>query len=317
MAKKIIAILLALTFVFAFAACKGKDDSDTTTTTTDPFEAFGNEEETSAEDLTSDTEVTTLADESTTAADESTTAASSEASSTQAASESTSASTTATTKAASKAPQTKEEIVAYFNTAINSAKKDSKSIKSNFMKHSVAGEVTGVPGMIDTVLGGTGNFINGFMGEDDSKSNVTWTSAADKNAYFPVETETWASKLTVADVKDAKIKESNGKYMIQITTLADGQMSSVKHGEGHNPKAFNVVMPEVVSDNVPGAVAKIFSIGTISMSYPSSTIVVTIDAATGHVLTANYKMNWTIHIPLGDNNVVLPFMTENDYVINW
>ena len=43
MAKKILAILLALSFVFAFAACGGKDDDATTTapveTTEDPFAA--------------------------------------------------------------------------------------------------------------------------------------------------------------------------------------------------------------------------------------------------------------------------------------
>ena len=41
MAKKILAILLALTVVFAFAACGGKGDNETTTapveTTADPF----------------------------------------------------------------------------------------------------------------------------------------------------------------------------------------------------------------------------------------------------------------------------------------
>lgn len=310
MAKKIIAMLLALTFVFAFAACGGKDDgnSDTTTTTVDPFEAFG-EETTNAVDK--DTTAAPATEDTTAAGAEDTEPAS------QAVDASTDAASEATTEAASKMPQGKEEIVAYFNTAINSAKKDSKSITSNYMKHAVAGEVTGVPSAIDKVLGGTGNFISGYMGEDDSKHNVTWTTAADKNANFPVENETWASKLTAADVKDAQIKESNGKYMIRITTVADGKSADVKHGQGHAPKAFNVVMPEVVSNNIPGAVAKLFKIGTITMNYPSSTVTVTVDAATGRVLTANYLLYWTINIPLGDGVVVLPFSTENDYVINW
>lgn len=305
MAKKILAILLALTVVFAFAACGGKGDNETTTapveTTADPFAEV---EDTTAAAI----EDTTAAIEDTTAAVEDTTAA---------AIEDTTVAGETTTEAANAMPEGKAAIVEYFNTAINNVKPKSKSIKSNYMVHAVAGEVTGVPGMIDTVLGGTGNFISGFMGPDDSKANVTWTSAADKNAYFPVEGETWASKLTAADVKDAKITEKDGKWLIRITTVADGVSSNIAHGKGHAPKAFNVVLPAVVDENIPGAVAKLFSIGTTEMNYPSSTINVTIDPATGNVVHANYMMYWTINIHLGDNVVVLPFSTENDYDINW
>lgn len=306
MSKKIIAILLALTFVFAFAACGGKGDDETTTapveTTADPFAEVDDTTAPAADDTTAAVvdDTTAPAVDDTTAAADDTTAASEE-----------------TTEAANAMPQSKEEIVAYFNTAINNVKPNSKSIKSNYMIHAVAGEVTGVPNIIDTVLGGTGNFISGFMGADDSKANVTWTSAADKNAFFPVEGETWASKLTAADVKDAKIVEKDGKWLIRITTVADGVSSNIAHGKGHAPKAFNVVLPAVVDENIPGAVAKIFSIGTTEMNYPSSTVTVTVDPATGNVVHANYMMYWTINIHLGDDVVVLPFSTENDYDINW
>jgi len=308
MSKKIIAILLALSLVFAFAACGGKDDAETTTvpveTTEDPFAAGDETTEASV-----DVDATAASEEATTEAVDTTDAS--------VATSDVSASEEATTEAANAMPQTKEEIVAYFNTAVNNAKAKSKSIHSNYMVHAVAGEVTGVPGVIDTVLGGTGNFISGFMGPDESKANVTWTSAADKNAYFPVEGETWASKLTAADVKDAKIVEKDGKWLIRITTVADGVSSNIQHGKGHAPKAFNVVLPAVVDENIPGAVAKLFSIGTTEMNYPSSTVTVTVDPATGNVTHANYMMYWTINIHLGDSVVVLPFSTENDYNINW
>ncbi len=292
--KKILAILLAFAMLFAFAACGGNTEEETTApveTTVDPFAEV--ETEAPAVDATEAPVEGETAAEGETASEE------------------------ATTEAAAKIPESKEEIVEYFNTAINNVKPNSKSIHSNYMVHAVAGEVTGVPGVIDTVLGGTGNFISGFMGPDESKANVTWTSAADKNAYFPVEGETWSSKLTADDVKDAKIVEKDGKWLIRITTVADGVNSNIAHGKGHAPKAFNVVLPAVVDENIPGAVAKIFSIGTTEMNYPSSTINVTVDPATGNVLSANYMMYWTINIHLGDNVVVLPFSTENDYVINW
>ena len=291
--KKILAVLLALSMLFAFAACGGNDEPETTTAPVDEITEAPTDAPVVDDPSVADPSV---ADPS--AVDPS-------------------AVVDPSAPAANVMPEGTEAIVAYFNTAINAAKANSKSIKSNYMIHAVAGEVTGVPKVIDTVLGGTGNFISGFMGADDSKANVTWTSAADKNAFFPVEGETWASKLTAADVKNASVAEKDGKWVIKITTVADGKSANIKHGSGHAPKAFNVVLPAVVDDNIPGAVAKIFSIGTTQMNYPSSTVTVTVDPATGNVIHANYMMYWTINIALGDNTVVLPFSTENDYDINW
>ena len=314
MAKKIIAILLALSFVFAFAACGGNNDDTTTTTEATTEDALVNVDDTTVAD-----EATTAADAETTVADEATTVADEEttvAEETTAAGETTTAAdtTAAITKAANAMPQGTEAIVKYFNTAINNAKTNSKSIHSNYMKHAVAGEITGIPSALDSI---GQSLIKDNMGEDDSKKNVTWTTAADKNAYFPVENETWASKLTAADVKSATITENNGKYTITITTKDDPRSEGYTHGSGHAPKAFNVVLPGIIDGYIPGIVKSMFSVGTVATAYPSSTVKVTVDAATGKVLTANYMMYWTLFIPLGDTDVVLPFSTENDYTINW
>lgn len=308
MAKKILAVLLALSFVFAFAACGGKDDDATTTapveTTEDPFAAVEETDapteaateapsagatEAASEDASASAEETTAADTSDVSAEE-------------------------TTAAANAMPQTKEEIVEYYNTAINNAKKNSKSITSNYMKHAVAGEITGIPGALDSV---GQSLIKDNMGEDENKKNVTWSTAADKNAYFPVENETYASKLTAADVKDAKIVEKDGKYIIRITTVADARSESHVHGKGHAPKAFNVVLPGIIDGYIPGIAKSLFSVGTVSTAYPSSTVQITVDPATGNVTHANYMMYWTLYIPLSGEDVVLPFSTENDYTINW
>ena len=178
----------------------------------------------------------------------------------------------------------------------------------------MAGEITGIPKALDSV---GQSLIKDNMGEDESKKNVTWSTAADKNAYFPVEGETYASKLTAADVKDAKIVEKDGKWIIRITTVADPRSEGYSHSNGHAPKAFNVVPPSMIGEYIPSAVAKLFSIGTITMEYPSCQVTVEIDPATGNVVAAEYIMYWTLRIPLGDDTVVLPFSTTNDYTINW
>ena len=232
MAKKILAILLALTFVFAFAACGGKGDDVTTApveTTEDPFAAV---EETDAPTEAPVADETAAATEAASDAAEETTAA-----------DTSDVSAEETTEAANAMPEGKAAIVEYYNTAINNAKKNSKSIHSNYMKHAVAGEITGIPSALDSV---GQSLIKDNMGEDDSKKNVTWTSAADKNAFFPVEGETYASKLTAADVKDAKIVEKDGKWIIRITTVADPRSEGYSHSNGHAPKAFNAVLPGII-----------------------------------------------------------------------
>lgn len=205
------------------------------------------------------------------------------------------------------------EIVNYFNNIINNAKLNSKSITSNYMKHAVAGEITGVPSALSSIAQ---TLIADNMGEDESKKNVTWTTQADKKAFFPVENETWSSKLTAEDVKEAKLTEKDGKWIITITTKDDPRSESHKHGEGHAPKAFNVVLPGLVKDYIPPVVQSMFGIGTVEIAYPASTVTVTVDPATGDVINANYLLYWTMYIPMNGTDVVLPFSTESDYTIN-
>ncbi len=310
MAKKIIAILLALSFVVAFAACGGKDDDVTTTAPSTTEDVFAEVDDTTAaaEDTTVADDTTAAADDTTAAADDTTTAVADE--STTAAGET----TTEATTAAKAMPQSKEEIVAYYNTAINNAKTNSKSIHSNYMKHAQAGEIKGLSNLLTSLAN---SLMDTYMGEDDSKKNVTWTTAADKNAFFPVENETYASKLTAADVKEAKITEKDGKYIIRITTIEDKRSEKHAHGNCHAGKAFNIVPPGMIDGYIPGMVKSMFSVGTVATGYPESTVQITVDAATGKVLSANYKMFWTLYIPLDGEDVVLPFSTENDYTINW
>ena len=298
MSKKILAILLAAAMLFAFAAC-GDDTTGETTTTT------------AAEEVTDEAPV----EESTDAPAVDTSDVSEEETSAEAPSEEDPSAAESTTEAAAATmPEGKEAIVEYYNTAINNAKKNSKSIHSNYMKHAVAGEITGIPKALDSV---GQSLIKDNMGEDDSKKNVTWTSAADKNAFFPVEGESYASKLTAADVKNATVTEKNGKWEIKITTVADGKASDYTHGKGHATKAFNAVLPGIIDGYIPGIAKSLFSVGTVSTAYPSSTVVVTVDPATGNLTHANYMLYWTLYIPLSGTDVVLPFSTENDYNINW
>ncbi len=213
---------------------------------------------------------------------------------------------------ASKAPQTKEEVVAYFNTAVNKVKTSAKTVEQKEVTNYLASATTissGIKGVYN-MLGGD-EWLDKML-KDNSQGAATYTGA-DIKAKFPVEGEAWASKLTAADVSSATCSEKNGVYTIKVTTIADAKSDSIKHGQGHAPKAFNVILPGVVNDNIPGIATNL--VGTASMNYPASTATITVDAKTGNVLTAEYDLKWTINFD--KMGIVLPFGSKSVYTIKW
>lgn len=309
MTKKIIALVLALCFVFAFAACKkDKDNSDTTAAeanTSANGETIANDESSEAESVSGDesTEAQTDASGNTVApATEKNTQGSGSQGGISTASK----------------PSTKAEIVAYFNKAINDVKPNAKSVTRVSETNYRSGNITGVPSIVDKLVGGIDSFVDGQL-KKNSKGSETFSNSAAIKANFPVENESWSSKLTANDVASATCTEAGGVYTITIKTVADKASSNVHHGSGHAPKVFSVVLPSVINDQfssgVLKSVAKTFKIGTAQMEYPSSTVTVKVDAKTSRVINATYDAKWTIHLPLGDEMVVLPFGTKTIYNI--
>ena len=298
MTKKIIALVLALCFVFAFAACKkDKDNSDTTAAeanTSANGETIANDESTEAQTDASGNTVAPATEKNT------------QGSGSQGGS-----------STASK-PSTKAEIVAYFNKAINDVKPNAKSVTRVSETNYRNGNITGVPSLVETFVGDIDEFVDGQL-KKNSKGSETFSNSAAIKANFPVENESWSSKLTANDVASATCTEAGGVYTITIKTVADKASSNVHHGSGHAPKVFSVVLPSVINDQfssgVLKSVAKAFKIGTAQMEYPSSTVTVKVDAKTSRVINATYDAKWTIHLPLGDEMVVLPFGTKTIYNI--
>lgn len=309
MTKKIIALVLALCFVFAFAACKkDKDNGDTTTgepNTSANGETVANDESTDAEPASGDesTEAETDASDNTVAPEET--------------KKDNQGGNQGGSSTASK-PATKAEIVAYFNKAINGVKPNAKSVTRVSETNYRSGKITGVPSFVNSLVGGIDSFVDGQL-KKNSKGSETFSNSAAIKANFPVENESWSSKLTANDVASATCTEAGGVYTITIKTVADKASSNVHHGSGHAPKVFSVVLPSVINDQfssgVLKSVAKAFKIGTAQMEYPSGTVTVKVDAKTSRVINATYDAKWTIHLPLGDEMVVLPFGTKTIYNI--
>ncbi len=300
--KKFLAIFAALALVLSFAACGAKTTDETTT---EPLT-----EEITSEEAAPATEEAAAATEEAVATAEDATEATTEAAAPEDATETEAAATEEEATEAPKAPQTKEEIINYFNDSVNKVKTDAKSVTRNYSKITLAGSMT-LPSSINGILkllGGADEFVGGQLEKNSNLTPETYTGAQIK-AKYPVEGESYASKLTPADVQSATCTENNGKYTITITTVPDAKSASVAHGQGHAPKAFNVPLPATINENIPGVATGI--VGTASMNYPSSKIVAVIDAETGNVVTADYYTYWTINFDKA--GVIIPFVTNDNY----
>lgn len=302
--KKILALLMAVIMLVCFAACGGNGDGEETTNPEVTTEAPVNggsedatEEEADTPTAENETEEATDEGEEETEEDET---------------ETEEEKTTKKPDKTSKKPETTAEVVEYFNKAVNGVKTGAKTVKQHSIVNYLASPTKIGDGLsgIYKMLGGD-KWLDGML-QSNSTGAATY-SGADIKKNYPVENESWASKLTAADVKSATCTEKDGVYTIKIVTKDDAKTTNVKHGQGHNPKVFSVVLPATINENIPG-VAKGIT-GDVAMNYPSGSAVITVDAATGHVLTAVYDAHWTINFDKMATS--LPFATKFTYTIVW
>ena len=307
MTKKILAILLALALVLSFAACGDKTEEEETTTLEDTSVAEATDESTETTEAENTTEEAESTDETEATETTNTTTAIVSDSTTEESSE--------TEKETPKMPVGKEAIVKQFNDSVNSVKTKAKSGTRKYSKITINGSLT-LPSSVNGILkllGGADNFVGGQLEKNSKMTPETFTGAELDNVY-PVENESYASKLTPADVKSATCVEKDGKWVITIVTVSDDNKSdSVQHGQGHAPKAFNVILPGTVNDNIPGVAASL--IGLSTMNYPSCTATITVDPETGNVITADYVLNWTINFE--KIGAILPFTTHDFWEIKY
>ena len=208
------------------------------------------------------------------------------------------------------------DILAYFNTAINKVKPNAKQITLNSEVNSTAGGISGnLPGTLTSMADG---LIADNMGPKDLSSLdpglVNATTTDQKNAMFPVENESWSSKLTVDDISSATYTEADGKYTITILVKEDAPSTDTAHGTGHNGKVFSVIMPSIVTDNAGPAASLIKDVKT---GHKDGKIVVTVDKETGNVETATYYFVWTLSLKALGMEVSIPFGLEKNFTITW
>ena len=271
MAKKIIAMLLALTFVFAFAACGGKDDGTTTTpeeTTADPFAEVDDTTAAPVDDTTAEVAVS----DPTAAPVEGTTAAPVEGS-TVAASE-------ATTAAESKGLNSTDiaEVVAYYNAAVIKTNKEGAPKGHSTMK--LKGEITG----------------DGAIGAILSVLSPAAEKALEKNS---VETDYIPGKglLKPEDVTRAQAVSKNGVTTVTIALKsqtdgsdADSKAGPVGRGIG-TLGSIDSALKELGAELTSGR-------ETVKLTYDDAYIKCTINENTGKITGGTW--HYVVNIFVGD-----------------
>ncbi len=211
----------------------------------------------------------------------------------------------------SKMPSTKAEIISYFNTASNKVKTNAKSVTKTKEENYQAKPID--LGSLGAFQGPVNNLINDNMGVNEEQSGRTGTTAADKNAIYPVENEAWSSKLTEADVKSATCTEKDGVYTITLALVNDPLAKTYSHGSGHHGKAFSIVMPQTIKDNAGPASSLL---GSLKVGYENGKIVVNVDAATGNIINATYDYVWLLNIDMF-GGITAHFGLKTEYTMKW
>ena len=197
-----------------------------------------------------------------------------------------------------------DEVVSYFNDAINKVKPNAKQIILVKEENTEAGGIEGLPSLIS---GMANSLISSNMGvKAENKETGT--------AEFPVENESWSSQLTAADIESFTVNDTGSAYEITLNILADEPSEQTAHGYGHNGKVFSVIMPSIVTENA-GAAANI--IKSVKTGHEKGRVIVTVDKGSGYVTHANYFFVWKLNVQAMGANVTVPFGLEKDYSISY
>ena len=204
-----------------------------------------------------------------------------------------------------------EEKLAYFNTAINKVKPNAKTITVVKETNSQEGSIEGsIPKSLVSIAN---TLIDSNMGEKKDLPAPA-TSVADKNQIFPVENETWASKLTVDDVDSISVTEAGGKYTMVVKVKDDELSTETAHGNCHAGKAMSVITPQTTLDNA-GAAQKMLK--NVQTGHKNNSITVVIDKATGNVESATYYFQWTLSLEAIGVQISIPFGLKKEIQIAW
>lgn len=204
-----------------------------------------------------------------------------------------------TSSNAGAAVQSTDEVLALFNKAADNVKVNATSVTRNFVKQQHLSEYTELPSLLQSM----GSSIISSVLKDSYEVKVydTKEKIIEK---FPVGEETWSSKATAADVKEATCTDDGTNYNITIKYI-DGT-DPVGSGVANSFSLMKVeYVTEAAGNIVTGA----------SFSYLDAVITAKIDKATGNLVWANYHLPMKCSVDTKIASGVVGLLIEEDYTI--
>ncbi|MBQ7101777.1 MAG: hypothetical protein IJN81_09090 [Clostridia bacterium] len=201
-------------------------------------------------------------------------------------------------------PQTTQEIVEFFNTAVNKVKPNAKKVVKNYEKRTVNEDKTQIPGALDSFAKET---IPKVMGDDTEP--MVWTTKEDIVANFIVPEQSYSSKLKPEWVTSAVCEDKGETYEITLK-LKDHKNPTAGVGVG---AVCDVIETHEVAE-------KASFVEEFSTQYYNCVVKATIDKATGNVIHANYTtpMMMIMRVNLfGTHSGTMGFTFEKDYTITY
>ena len=283
--KKLIALVSALVLLFSFASC-GKDAPAPEPTETSAVEITAQEtapEETEAP-VTEETGEE-ASEETGTEATEETSAQAAEETSAEETLTQAETTTQEETEAESSAPQTKAEVIAYLNDALNAVKANRPGLKKVY-KRDAAGDISGLPGWLSNIIR-----------QNETK---TYAKGTDYTDVFPAAGYSWSSKLRESDVKKYSIKPDGKYYDIRVEL---GNETNPEPGEASSYGRCMSVVTVSSAESIPG-------IKNVSMNYHSGYVTARVDAETNRIVrcefsaAADVKASVSVLGDISVNNIV-------------
>lgn len=209
----------------------------------------------------------------------------------------------ATTSAQAAVPTSVEEILKVYNDAANKVKTDATVVTRNFKRQQLVAEKTQLPPAVQSVATG---LIDQFL--KDNNEVQTYDTKELIIEKFPVSKETWTSKATPADIREATCTDDGTSYNITL-----------KFVDGKNPQgtgvanAFSCLTKQSVTD------AASF-VQECSFEYYDAVITCKVDKASGRLTWANYHLPLTLSATAKVVVTVsgtVGMMFEEDYTITY
>lgn len=199
------------------------------------------------------------------------------------------------------APASTEDIIALFNKSADNVKVNATVVQRNFKKQQHLSEYTELPSVLQSV--GSPLISKLLTDNNEVKVHDTKERIIEK---FPVGNETWSSKATVADLKEATCTDDGTSYNITLKYV-DGT-DPVGTGVANSFTMFKV-------EDIQETAGSLVSGG--SFAYFDAVITCKIDKATGNMTWVNYHLPCVATIETKLATAKVGMMIEEDFTITY